>query len=101
MCDVTNTHPVCDVYSSLVIVSASFLCQPPPRFDTKDSAFPLTNLCKMISASLVSYPPIFGGMGIGNSVRTTLVLLVALAIISCTFDGVAVVPSCGTTCLIC
>ena len=71
----------------LVKVSARCPGQPPPRLDAIYAAFPLTNKCKSISASLVGSNPIFVSMGIGNSERTSLTLLISPAIMAITFGG--------------
>ena len=66
------------------------MCRPPPRFDSIDAAIPLTNQCKLISASLVGYPQILESMGVEKSARTPLELIVAPAIIYCTLGGINV-----------
>ena len=80
-------NPIYALYSSAVIVRAKYLCQPPPRFDATDAAFPLINQCRSIIPSLVGSPSIFGSIGVGKSVRTPSTLLVALAISSRTLVG--------------
>ena len=76
------------MYSALVIVSARCPCQPPPRFDATGTVFTLTNRCKCISTSLVSYSLIFGSIGVGKSLSTPSALIVAPAITTPTMGGI-------------
>ena len=51
-----------------------------------DAAFPLMSLFRLITATLVSSPPIFGSIGTRKSARNPLALLVVP--VSCTLGGI-------------
>ena len=88
MCGGINTNNFCALYSTFVIVSTRCLCRPPPRFDATDSILLLINRCRSISPSIVSYPSIFGRIGVRNSASTPLTLIFAPAISSQTLVGI-------------
>ena len=76
------------MYSLAVITSALCPFQPPLSFDATDATFPLIDRCRPISASLVGSPPIFRIMGVGKSMRNSLVLIVAPVISSRALGGI-------------
>ena len=83
-----NANTVCTLYSLAVIISTRFLCRTPPRFNATDAVFPLTNQCRSISTSLVSFLSIFGRIGSGKSARTPSTLIVAPTISYHTLVGI-------------
>ena len=88
LCSHTNAKLVCDVQSFLVIVRGRFPCLPPLKFDDMYDAFSLTNWCSLMSTSLVGYPPIFGRIGVGESTRNPLTLVVAHSMTYCNLVGI-------------